>query len=533
LKISGGGSDGGDGIGEKNFETWVKKQVGLKDNALSREQYDAISEQGVEKARMRFHAESPPVVTAAVIKTVHYDIFDPLHHKADQFRQPGQEEIFILGKKGVVPDDIPNAINELQKNAELAFSKPALFDQATAIACHFLRLKEIQPFMDGNGRTAGVIMEAQMKSCLFKDTPELQNTFNLVVDADQFYTALGEGIIDHNPKKMIEVVISCSGIADRILFEEGKTVSELMNGERWKEISNLFLPPETHVHGPHIGLKHPEVEVTTKLAQEVRKEIVSDHIPSLNAKILETQSKLAEQPENSHQRPTLEKELRTLDVELSRAIATASWCETKSGQKLEFIVTPSHGAGVSTPVPRDAKHQLEVAALMTSVMKLPAGDRESILHAKQSAPEADSKKLPQHEPGAQQKPAATAVEGPLPLRIATETTVKSKVLEQLTNKELKELILNPLVKSINFVPISELKLAYEGEKAFAAKNLPAETKEQLGLEKVKCILREETARAATTEKRLDSSKTVPPQSKKPVHKSVEQTKDTSKRHRED
>lgn len=196
---------------------------------------------GTEKARELLNPESRIEVSPALVKLVHHQIFSDVYKDAEQTRKPGQNEIYIGTKKGVEPSKIDLALAGLCRSTNNALESPELSKKAAAIACFFLKAKEIQAFWDGNGRTAGLIAEALIKSHLLAHNPELQKSLVVSMDVSEYNRALVAGVEHHRPEPMINLVVGASGVGDRILAQENRTLSDALATAEMKEMCRTIL----------------------------------------------------------------------------------------------------------------------------------------------------------------------------------------------------------------------------------------------------------------------------------------------------
>lgn len=124
-------------------------------------------------------------ITEDIIKKLHYLFYDKLdHEEAGQYRKI---QVYISGTEYLPPkpEDVPHLmehfINQMQSSKRLMH--PIEF----AALCH-KRLIDIQPFKDGNGRTARLLMNLILLNAGYGTTsipPELRNEYINVLRLSQ------------------------------------------------------------------------------------------------------------------------------------------------------------------------------------------------------------------------------------------------------------------------------------------------------------------------------------------------------------
>lgn len=243
LKVTGYGADD---LDWERIKTDPSLKLPLEPEDQFKAAYRVAFEKGTEKAHRLFDPGYPAEVKQALIKSVHYWIFKDIVHNADQTRLPDQTNIYTFEgqKRGVSPERIEQALDALCHSTAEGLRSPELSTRAAAIACFHIKLKEIQPFWDGNGRTAGVLAEGMIKLSLLNHSPELQRNFVWEIDAPKYGRALEAGVVHHRAEKMTELVIDAAGIADRISAIEEKTVSELLKSQKVLDTSRSILDPQ-------------------------------------------------------------------------------------------------------------------------------------------------------------------------------------------------------------------------------------------------------------------------------------------------
>ena len=148
----------------KNFER--AKSLGLKEGIADELDYDIACQKGLHLAA-KVVENLDAVPRPVEIRAVHCAIFKEIHPWAGELRAT-DSKIYVGND---LPGDPPAKLEERLRllcegsQEDFAWAGEYVDRQALAIASFHVALKRIQGFEDGSGRTAGVIMERQVKLC--------------------------------------------------------------------------------------------------------------------------------------------------------------------------------------------------------------------------------------------------------------------------------------------------------------------------------------------------------------------------------
>ena len=148
------------------------------------------------------------------IRTAHGVIFGGVYEFAGQLRTMP----IWVGEHFQAPParEIRSLIDRARFEAIEMFSRGGIEDQCEAIARFHAELKRIQPFRDGNGRTAAFILDMQMQRCF-----DLQH--ELTLDGSKYRTCMEASFPEQCSVESCECLkdqlIDAAGLRDAVELE--------------------------------------------------------------------------------------------------------------------------------------------------------------------------------------------------------------------------------------------------------------------------------------------------------------------------
>lgn len=143
---------------------WRRIEKWLVPGVKTREEYREKTLYGAAAAVLHLWNKGSLNPSPDTIREAHQAIFGEVRTDAGVMRKPGQQVIFGRGTEGAEPQRIAVELSRLHAEmGELLAASRSVADDCAAIAHYHARYIAIHPFLDGNGRSGRVIMQAQAR----------------------------------------------------------------------------------------------------------------------------------------------------------------------------------------------------------------------------------------------------------------------------------------------------------------------------------------------------------------------------------
>lgn len=139
---------------------WERVQrIGLNPKIKSLAQYESTVIKGLELARRYLITSQALVPSSEEIKLAHLTGFGAVHPWAGTFRKV---DVTVGGMRCTPHHGVERELRRLHDTSKELFAVKDPQKRLLAIAFYHANYEEIHPFLDGNGRSGRVIVEAQL-----------------------------------------------------------------------------------------------------------------------------------------------------------------------------------------------------------------------------------------------------------------------------------------------------------------------------------------------------------------------------------
>ena len=186
------------------------KNLGLKPGISDEADYDVAVGKGLDYADKV--AQGLDVVPQpGEIKALHYAIFERIHPWAGDLRETGSKIFVGDGLPGDPPAKLEERLRLLCEwsKEDFAWAGDYTDRQALAIASFHVALKRIQCFEDGNGRTAGIILDRQVKQCFGLE-------LGTKLSAEEYWSGLVRGLEKGEVKELAMALTDALQLARQV-----------------------------------------------------------------------------------------------------------------------------------------------------------------------------------------------------------------------------------------------------------------------------------------------------------------------------
>ena len=187
---------------------------GLKSGIRDRSDYIHECKNGLDRA-LRMLGPCDSALRPVEIRAVHAAIFRDIHPWAGETLPLRSESLSIgnTGLKGDLPEVLREKLVILSEGSKKDFSwaGSSVDRQAEAIASSYLALKRIQAFRDGNGRTAGIIAEHQIRKCFGIDVTQEISRPRIITEE-----ALVKALLKNDHRLIADSIVVSLGLGHQV-----------------------------------------------------------------------------------------------------------------------------------------------------------------------------------------------------------------------------------------------------------------------------------------------------------------------------